>query len=76
MTISAIILRIRQLKHFHLADPAYAEGVAQWLGIEMKEVTGTAMCSAGAKDAALTMSTSQASRESSKNSVIYAGYRH
>ena len=34
-------VQIRQLKHFYAADPAYGEGVAQGLGIDIKEVTET-----------------------------------
>lgn len=31
-------IQVRQLQHFHKADPAYGEGVATRLGIEMKDV--------------------------------------
>ena len=31
-------VQIRQLKHFHAADPAYGEGIAQGLGIAIKDV--------------------------------------
>ena len=39
-------VQIRQLKHFYAADPAYGEGVARGLGIDIKEVTETTAASA------------------------------
>lgn len=31
-------IQLRQVRHFHKADPAYGEGVARKLGIDMKDV--------------------------------------
>jgi catalase len=31
-------IQLRQIRHFHKADPAYGEGVAKGLGIQVKEL--------------------------------------
>jgi len=33
-------IQLRQLRHFYLADPAYGEGVAKGLGIDIREAVG------------------------------------
>ena len=32
-------IQLRQIVHFHRADPAYGAGVARSLGIDLKEMT-------------------------------------
>ena len=34
-------IQVRQVRHFHKADPAYGEGVARGLGLDLTEIAET-----------------------------------